>query len=260
MYSRQWPEGWRGQFCHWKIWKQHSLTDELYLMIIRMMMPSLKPSSLAARAEERCEGFIVIVLVTCPVFDCSLRWPWEAIEMFPWEEENWEPAGPKISTLLGKARIQSFSTAGCGWQLRNFDILNKRRPTNKEVYYSTSSHPVSDSSVSDLPTLDFTLPACNTWEENTWSGCSLKFVFSKRDRLFPQKNVLPLQEKQIELWVCLCPRQLLPWRCSAERQRGCRWLKRRGSWRGFHIEWFTLDMNLPELCVWFHGQSWLAWS
>jgi len=41
--------------------------------------------------------------------------------MFPREEENWEPAGPKISTL-----------------------------------------PVSDSSVSDLPTLDFTLPACNT--------------------------------------------------------------------------------------------------
>ena len=147
-----------------------------------------------------------------------------------------------------------------GWQLRKFNVLNKRRSTNKEVYYSTSSHPVSDSSVSDLPTLDFTLPACNTWEENTWSGCSLKFVFSKRDRLFPQKNVLPLQEKQIELWVCLCPRQLLPWRCSAERQRGCRWLKRRGSWRGFNIEWFTLDMNLPELCVWFHGQSWLAWS
>ena len=26
--------------------------------------------------------------------------------MFPREEENWEPAGPKISTLLGKARIQ----------------------------------------------------------------------------------------------------------------------------------------------------------
>ena len=51
---------------------------------------------------------IFIVLLTWPVFDCSLRWPWEASERFPWEEEISRPAGPNTSTRLDKSRSKSW--------------------------------------------------------------------------------------------------------------------------------------------------------
>ena len=56
-----------------------------------------------------CLMMIFIVLLTWPVFDCSLRWPWEASERFPWEEEISRPAGPNTSTRLDKTKSRSQS-------------------------------------------------------------------------------------------------------------------------------------------------------
>ena len=86
------------------------------------------------------------VFITLPIFECSLRWPWEAMDRFPRVEENSRPSGPETSTLLDKRRSQSL-----------------KRPIFGDMGWRQNiNHPVSDSSVSDFPTLDFSLPACNT--------------------------------------------------------------------------------------------------
>ena len=94
---------------------------------------------------------VFIVFITWPVFECSLRWPWEARERFAWEEENSRPSGPNTSTLLNQRRSHSLK--------RPATIIWKH---GLVVGDTNVNHPVSDSSVSDFPTLDFSLPACNT--------------------------------------------------------------------------------------------------